>query len=61
MTGAQARAAVDFKAVWDQFKATGDKEIIPTIYKGNTDDATKIANGVQLNRFPSMWSIMSCK
>ncbi len=61
MTGAQAKAAADFKAVWDQFKATRDKEIIPAIYKGNTDDATKIANGIQLNRFSSMWSIMSCK
>ena len=38
MTGAQAKVAADFKAVWDQFKATREKEIIPAIYKGNADD-----------------------
>ena len=61
MTGAQAKMAVDFKAVWDQFKATREKEIIPAIYKGNADDAKKIASGVQSERLSKMWSIMSCK
>jgi|SRR6516164_11671603 len=32
MTGADAKMAADFKAVWDQFKATRDQEIIPAIY-----------------------------
>ena len=50
MTGAEAKVAADFKAVWDQFKATRDKEIIPAIYKGNADDAKKIANGIQYDR-----------
>ena len=58
MTGADAKTAADFKAVWDQFKATRDKEIIPAIYRGNTDDAKKIA---QYERLSKMWSIMSCK
>jgi hypothetical protein len=61
MTGAQAKVAADFKAVWDQFKATRDKEIIPAIYKGNVDDAKKIASGIQFQRLSKMWSIMSCK
>jgi hypothetical protein len=53
--------ASDFKAVWDQFKATRENEIIPAIYKGNADDAKKIANGIQAQRLSKMWSIMSCK
>jgi len=61
MTGADAKVAADFKAVWDQFKATREKEIIPAIYKGNTDDAKKIADGIQLERLSKMWGIMSCK
>ncbi len=61
MTGAHAKAAADFKAVWDQFKATREKEIIPAIYKGNADAAKKIANGIQLKRLSKMWGIMSCK
>jgi hypothetical protein len=61
MTGTDAKRGADFKVVWDQFKETRDKEIIPTIYKGNTDDAEKLINGVQLTRFSKMWGIMSCK
>jgi hypothetical protein len=61
MTGAHAKVALDFKAVWDQFKATRDKEIIPAIYKGNADDVKKIANGIQYDRLAKMWGIMSCK
>jgi peptidyl-tRNA hydrolase len=61
MTSAHVKVALDFKAVWDQFKATRDKEIIPAIYKGNVDDAKKFANGVQYDRLSKMWGIMSCK
>ena len=61
MTGANARAAADFKALWDQFKATRDNQIIPAIYKGNADEAKKIADGIQSERLSKMWSIMSCK
>jgi hypothetical protein len=61
MTGAQAKVAADFKAVWDQFKATRENEIIPAIYKGNADDAKKIASGIQSERLSKMWGIMSCK
>jgi hypothetical protein len=60
MTGAQAKVAADFKVVWDQFKATREKEIIPAIYKGNADDAKKITNGIQSERLSKMWGIMSC-
>ena len=61
MTGAQAKVAADFKAVWDQFKETREREIIPAIYKGNAGDAKKIADGIQLDRLSQMWRIMSCK
>ena len=61
MTGADAKVATDFKAVWDQFKATRETEIIPAIYKGNADDAKKIVNGIQMERLSKMWRIMSCK
>ncbi len=61
MTGADAKRAADFKAVWDQFKATRDKEIIPALDAGNAGEAKKIADGVQYRRLSQMWSIMSCK
>jgi hypothetical protein len=61
MTGADAEVAADFKTVWEQFKATRDKEIMPAIYKGNVDDAKKIADGIQAERFGKMFGIMSCK
>jgi len=61
MTGADAEVAADFKTVWEQFKATRDKEIIPAIYKGNFEDARKIADGIQAERFGKMFGIMSCK
>ena len=61
MTGADAKAAADFKALWDQFKATRDNQIIPAIYKGNPAEAKKIADGIQSERLSKMWSIMSCK
>ena len=61
MTGADAKVAADFKAVWDQFKATRENEIIPAIYKGNASDAKKIADGIQADRLSQMWDIMSCR
>ena len=61
MTGGDAKVAADFKTIWDQFKATREKEIIPAIYKGNADEAKKITDGIQYERLSKMWSIMSCK
>ena len=61
VTGANAKAAADFKALWDQFKTTRDNQIIPAIYKGNADEAKKIADGIQSERLSKMWSVMSCK
>jgi Four helix bundle sensory module for signal transduction len=61
MTGADAKTAADFKALWDQFKATRDNQIIPAIYQGNADKAKKIADGIQFERLSKMWSIISCK
>jgi hypothetical protein len=61
MTGADAKRAADFKALWDQFKATREKEIIPAISRGNAEEAKKIADGIQSERLSKMWDIMSCK
>jgi len=61
MTGTNVKAAADFKALWDQFKTTRDNQIIPAIYKGNADEAKKIADGIQSERLSKMWSVMSCK
>jgi hypothetical protein len=61
MTGAETKVAADFKAVWVQFKATREKEIIPAIYKGNVAEAKKITDGIQYERLSKMWSIMSCR
>ena len=61
MTGANAKVAAAFKAPWDQFKTTRDNQIIPAIYKGNADEAKKIADGIQFERLSKMWSIMSCR
>ncbi len=56
--GPNANVAADFKAVWDQFKATRDKDIIPAIYKGKADEAKKIADGIQYDRLTKMWGIV---
>ena len=61
MSGADAKVGADFKAVWDEFKATRENEIIPAIYKGNANDAKKLADGIQAGRLSKMWDIMSCK
>ena len=61
MSGADAKAAADFKLVWDQFKSTRDNDIIPALYKGSVNDAKKLADGIQLDRLSNMWAIMSCK
>ena len=61
MTDVDAKRAADFKVVWEQFKATRDKELIPAIYKGDAEEAKKIADGIQYDRLSKMWSIMSCK
>jgi len=61
MTGADAKSAADFKALWDPFKTTRDNQIIPAIYKGNAAEAKKIADGIQSERLSKMWGIMSCK
>jgi Skp family chaperone for outer membrane proteins len=61
MPAKDAKLAADFKIVWDQFKTTRENEIIPAIQKGNTQDAKKIADGIQLQRLSQMWKIMSCK
>jgi hypothetical protein len=47
---------ISIASKWDQFKTTRT-----AIYKGNADEAKKIADGIQSERLSKMWSIMSCK
>src|SRR5262245_46743183 len=61
MTAADAKVAADFKTVWDQFKATREREIIPAIYNGNAVEAKKITDGIQYERLSKMWSIIACR
>jgi hypothetical protein len=61
MIGADVKKASDFKVVWDQFKATRENEIIPAIYKGSSDEARKLVDGIQAERLSKMWGILSCK
>lgn len=41
----------DLKSIWERFKETRDKELIPEILAGNIDHASRIATGVQDQRF----------
>jgi len=61
MSGNDAKRVGEFKAVWEQFEATRENEIIPALQKGNVQEAKKIADGIQLQRLSQMWKIMSCK
>jgi hypothetical protein len=61
MGGEDAKIAADFKTVWEQFKATQQTEIIPAVYAGRSDEAEKIATGVQAERLTQMRKIMSCQ
>ena len=61
MTGSNAKVATEVAAVWNRFKATREKKIIPAIYKGDADEASRIAHGIQYVRLSKMWKLMSCK
>ena len=61
MSGADAKAAAEFKPVWDEFKSTRDREIIPALYAGKDGEARRLADGIQLDRLSKMWGIMSCR
>ena len=61
MSGVDAKRAAAFKAVWDQFKETRSKEIIPALDAGNASEAKRIADGIQYQRLARMWGIMSCQ
>lgn len=53
LSSVQARLA-EIKAVWDQFKITRDKEIIPALFAGERDKARALAQKVQAGRFKMM-------
>ena len=61
MSGTQAKVAADFRTVWDKFKTTREKKIIPAIHKGDIAEAKRLANGIQYVRLSKMWNMMSCK
>ncbi|MEE9524244.1 MAG: GGDEF domain-containing protein [Thermodesulfovibrionales bacterium] len=52
------RAVVlEIKDIWEAFKKTRDEEILPALHEGRFDDATKLASGVQEERYRKFISI----
>ena len=58
--GADAAKASAFKPVWEDFKATREKEIIPAVYAGDKEKAKGLATGVQAGRMKEMKAAMGC-
>ncbi len=50
-------ALQEIKVIWDAFQKTRDEEIIPALHKGNFDYATKLASGIQEERYRQFISI----
>ncbi|TAK98918.1 MAG: hypothetical protein EPO08_17870 [Rhodospirillaceae bacterium] len=48
----------EFKAVWLEFQHTRDAEIIPAVLSGDNAKAKEIAQGVQVERFKKMVSLL---
>jgi hypothetical protein len=48
-----------FRAIWEQFKSTRQKEIIPAILTGKVDKARQVATGIQAERIAVMKAILS--
>ena len=44
----------EFRTVWDAFKATRDREIVPLLMAGERDKARALAQQVQAGRFKRM-------
>lgn len=62
MSGGPDAAKVQaFKPVWEDFKATREKEIIPALYAGDKDKAKGLATGVQADRMKQMKAAMGCQ
>lgn len=51
---AQHAQLVEFKQVWDVFKASRDQEIVPLLMAGKQDQGRALARTVQLPRFKHM-------
>ena len=45
---------LQFKAIWEEFKTTRDKEVIPALFAGERDKARGLAKNVQAGRFTKM-------
>jgi hypothetical protein len=59
--GPDAAKADAFKKVWEPFKATREKEIIPAVYAGEKDKAKGLATGIQAERMKEMKGTMGCQ
>ncbi len=54
----EVRAAVlEIKSIWEAFRKTRDEEILPALHEGRFDDATKLATGIQEERYRKFISI----
>ena len=56
--GQEFKVILEFKTVWEQFKATRQTEIIPAIYTGKLDQARRVATGIQAERLAAMKAIL---
>jgi hypothetical protein len=52
MSGADAKVASDFKAVWDQFKATRENEIIPAITTATSTMQRSLSTAFKPSAYP---------
>ncbi|MDG4549941.1 MAG: hypothetical protein P9F19_17910 [Candidatus Contendobacter sp.] len=58
---AQATNAAKLKelqSVWDQFKTTRDREIIPALYADDPAKAKELASGIQTERFKKITGLL---
>ncbi len=61
MADSDAPRAKAIKPVWESFKQTREKEIIPAVYAGRASDAKSIAIGIQAERMLKMKAVLGCK
>ncbi len=55
---AQHAQLVEFKQVWDVFKATRDQDIVPLLMAGKQDQGRAMARKVQLPRFKQLNALL---
>jgi hypothetical protein len=60
MADNDADKAKAFRPIWEKFKKTREKEIIPAVYAGRKAYAKTIAGGIQAVRMGKMKVALGC-